>query len=206
MRPGRDLIADLSSDRDRPCPSHRFGKPAEPLAEIIGRGEHAEGLGHSGTNCAGAAPLDDEAEQHRRFMRRVFEQLVLQRGFEVAETRNGGVAGLADLRPAMPIEMPKSSVMRFEISPEISSSFAGGTSLVFDQATVGSDISSATQGSSVVSVAGKKPAPTKQCAKALGENSKLKNNASASAHEHLTRQNMSFSIGGVNGRPAVVGR
>ena len=45
-----------------------------------------------------------------------------------------------------PIEMPKSWVMRFEISPEISSSFAGGTSPVLDQATVGSDISSATHG------------------------------------------------------------
>ena len=51
-------------------------------------------------NGAGAAPLDDQAEQHRRLMRRVLEQLVLERGFEVAETRNGGVAGLADLRPA----------------------------------------------------------------------------------------------------------
>ena len=66
MRPGRDLIADLSSDRDRPCPSHRFGKPAEPLAERVGRGECAVGVGYSGMNGAGATPLDDQAEQHRR--------------------------------------------------------------------------------------------------------------------------------------------
>src|ERR1700722_4896341 len=66
----------------------------------------------------------------------------------------------------LPIETPKSSVMRFEISPEISSSFAGGTSPVLDQATVGSDISSATQGSSVARVAGKNRAPTKQGAEA----------------------------------------
>ena len=59
-----------------------------------------------------------------------------------------------------PIEMPKSSVMRFEISAETSHSVAGGTSPVFDQDTVGSDISSATHGSSTASVAGKKRAPT----------------------------------------------
>ena len=50
---------------------------------------------------AGAAPLDDQAQQHRRLVRRVLEQLVLEGGFEVAEARNGRVAGLADLRPAV---------------------------------------------------------------------------------------------------------
>src|SRR6186997_3316090 len=79
-----------------------------------------------------------------------------------------------------PIETPKSSVMRFEISPEISSSLAGGTSPVFDQATVGSDISSATHGSSVASVAGKKRAPTKQWADAEETGSKAAKNAGTS--------------------------
>src|SRR5215469_4992062 len=55
-----------------------------------------------------------------------------------------------------PIVMPRSSVMRFDKSAEMSHSVAAGTSPVFDHATVGKDISSATQGSSVASVAGKK--------------------------------------------------
>ena len=54
-----------------------------------------------------------------------------------------------------------------EISPEISHSVAGGISAVLDHDTVGNDISSATQGSSVINVAGKNRAPTKQCANAL---------------------------------------
>ena len=82
----------------------------------------------------------------------------------------------------LPTEMPKSSVMRFEISPEISSSLAGGTSPVFDQATVGSDISSATHGSSVASVAGKKRAPTKQWALASQTSSRTRTH---DASEHL---------------------
>jgi hypothetical protein len=61
-----------------------------------------------------------------------------------------------------PIEMPKSSVMRFDSSAEMSHSVAGGTSPVCDQATVGNDNSSATHGSSIASVAGKNRAPTKQ--------------------------------------------
>jgi hypothetical protein len=61
---------------------------------------------------------------------------------------------------------PKSSVIRFEISTDMSTSLAGGMSPVLNQATVGSDISSAMQGSSVASVAGKKRAPTKQWAEA----------------------------------------
>src|ERR1700722_16939943 len=68
-----------------------------------------------------------------------------------------------------PIETPKFSVIRLEISPEISSSLAGGKSPVLDQPTVGNDNSSATQGSSVASVAGRKRAPTKQWASACEE-------------------------------------
>src|ERR1700757_3478643 len=49
----------------------------------------------------------------------------------------------------------------------MSHSDAGGISAVLDHDTVGNDISSATQGSSVASVAGKNRAPTKQCANAL---------------------------------------
>ena len=65
-----------------------------------------------------------------------------------------------------PIVTPESSVIRFEISTSMSTSLAGGTSPVLIQATVGSDISSAMQGSSVASVAGKNRAPTKQWAEA----------------------------------------
>src|SRR5947209_11170853 len=64
------------------------------------------------------------------------------------------------------METPKSSVMRFENSAEISSSRLAGTSPVLKPEIVGSDNSSATQGSSVVSIAGKKRLPAKQCAAA----------------------------------------
>src|SRR5579871_4582013 len=78
--------------------------------------------------------------------------------------------------------MPKFSVIRLEKSNETSNCEAGGTSAVLDQATVGSDISSATQGSSVASVAGRKRAPTKQWARALVVDSAAVRLASASAY------------------------
>src|ERR1700731_1119607 len=84
-----------------------------------------------------------------------------------------------------PIEMPKSGVIRLETSTETSHSVAGGTSPVRDQEIVGSDISSATQGSSVASVAGKKRAPTKQWANASVKGSAANSSASAKAREHL---------------------
>ena len=84
-----------------------------------------------------------------------------------------------------PIEMPKSSVMRLEISAETSHSVAGGTSAVRDHDTVGSDNSSATHGSSTASVAGKKRAPTKQWANASVKGSAENSSASAKARKHL---------------------
>src|SRR5580700_1463746 len=84
-----------------------------------------------------------------------------------------------------PIEMPKSSVMRFETSAETSHSVAGGTSPVRDHDTVGSDSSSATHGSSMASVAGKKRAPTKQWANASVKGSAANTSASATAREYL---------------------
>ena len=97
----------------------------------------------------------------------VLEQLVLQRGFEVAKAGIRETAGLMDAcdQPS-PIEIPRSSVMRFENSADTSHSVAGGVSAVFDHWMVGSDSSSATQGSSMASVAGRKRAPTKQWANA----------------------------------------
>src|SRR5271157_5368645 len=89
-----------------------------------------------------------------------------------------------------PIEMPRSSVMRFDNSTEMSHSVAGGISPVFDQATVGKDISSATHGSSVASVAGKKRGPTKQCAKASAADSATNRSASAKARGQLERRSM----------------
>src|SRR5215470_4254195 len=89
-----------------------------------------------------------------------------------------------------PIEIPRSSVMRFDSSTEISHSVAAGTSPVFDHWTVGSDISSATQGSSVASVAGKKRAPTKQCAKASAAESATKRSANANARQQLEERSM----------------
>src|SRR5262249_2326119 len=92
-----------------------------------------------------------------------------------------------------PIEIPKSGVMRLEISAEISHSVPGGTSPVFDQATVGSDISSATQGSSVASVAGKNRAPTKQWAEASERDSRSSPSASGNAHKHLKTPDITSS-------------
>ena len=86
--------------------------------------------------------------------------------------------------------MPKSSVMRLAKSTEMSHSVAAGTSPVFDQATVGKDISSATQGSSVASVAGKKRGPTKQCAKASAAESARNTSANANAREQLEERSM----------------
>src|SRR5271156_6697196 len=74
--------------------------------------------------------------------------------------------------------------MRFEISTERSHSVAGGISAVFDHWTVGSDSSSATQGSSMASVAGKNRAPTKQWAKASEIGRQRNNNASVNAREY----------------------
>src|SRR6516165_5446464 len=91
-----------------------------------------------------------------------------------------------------PIEMPRSSVIRFDSSAEMSHSVAAGTSPVFDQATVGKDISSATQGSSVASVAGKKRAPTKQCAKASTADSATTTSASAKAREQLEKRSITI--------------
>jgi hypothetical protein len=81
--------------------------------------------------------------------------------------------------------MPKSSVMRLAKSIETSHSVAAGTSPVLDQATVGSDISSATQGSSVASVAGKKRGPTKQCAQTWAAESARNRSESANVREQL---------------------
>jgi hypothetical protein len=89
-------------------------------------------------------------------------------------------------------EMPRSSVIRFDNSAEMSHSVAGGTSPVFDQATVGKDIWSATQGSSVASVAGKKRDPTKQCASAWAVDSATTRHASANAREQLETQSMTI--------------
>src|ERR1700722_16775735 len=84
-----------------------------------------------------------------------------------------------------PIEMPKSAVMRFDNSPETSHSVAGGVSAVRNHDTVGNDSSSATHGSSVASVAGKKRAPTKQWANASVKGRAGDTRASATTREHL---------------------
>src|SRR5205085_4843602 len=62
---------------------------------------------------------------------------------------------------AYPIEKPKSEVMRFESSLLIAVSTTDGSVPVFWFETVGSDSSSATKGSSIVIVAGKKRDPAK---------------------------------------------
>src|ERR1700756_1447202 len=90
-----------------------------------------------------------------------------------------------------PIETPKSSVMRLAKSTEISHCVAGGISAVLDQPKVGTDSSSATQGSSVASVAGKNRAPAKQWAKASAADRARKMSATANAREQLEQRSMS---------------
>ena len=92
--------------------------------------------------------------------------------------------------------------MRFDNSTETSHSVAAGTSPVFDQATVGKDISSATQGSSVASVAGKNRGPTKQCAKASAADSATNRSANANAREQLEERSMTVLHWRVSDRAA----
>src|SRR5882724_318460 len=80
-----------------------------------------------------------------------------------------------------PIEMPKLSVMRLENSVETSVSRIAGISPVLVQDTVGSDSSSATQGSSTVSVAGKNRLPTTQCADAASSDASRATSAAPAA-------------------------
>src|SRR5262245_19463398 len=60
--------------------------------------------------------------------------------------------------------IPRFSVIRLVNCPELSSWLVGRTSPLFAHDTVGNDNSSATHGSSIVRVAGRKRIPTKQCA------------------------------------------
>jgi hypothetical protein len=69
-------------------------------------------------------------------------------------------------------------------------SLAGGTSPVLNHATVGSDISSATQGSSAASVAGKSRAPTKQWAEAQENDSNVIKRPNANAYAYLDKRNI----------------
>ena len=86
--------------------------------------------------------------------------------------------------------------MRLDISADRFHSVSGGTSPVFDQPTVGSDNSSATQGSSIASVAGKKRAPTKQCAETLDKDSKKNATPSANARWHFEWRDIKTSPNG----------
>src|ERR1700691_3036815 len=80
--------------------------------------------------------------------------------------------------------------MRLSNRAEMSISLPCGTPAVGNQSTVGSDISSATQGSSITSVAGKNRAPTKQCAKALDSGSETNKRPIASAHACVKKRDM----------------
>src|SRR5262249_61087254 len=77
------------------------------------------------------------------------------------------MAGWTRCVHVQPTDTPKYSVIRLEYSTDTSVWRAGGSSPVRNQDTVGRDSSSATHGSSIPSVAGKKRPPTKQGAEAL---------------------------------------
>src|SRR5215831_1733608 len=102
-----------------------------------------------------------------------------------------------------PTVIPKSSVMRLAKSTEMSHSVAAGTSPVFDHWTVGNDSSSATHGSSVASVAGKKRAPAKQCASASAPDTATKRSANAIAREQLEERSMKILHWRERRRPVV---
>src|SRR5713226_5233075 len=73
-----------------------------------------------------------------------------------------GKAGGLSWVQVVPMEIPKLSAIRLEYSAEISICLADGSSPFLKLDTVGSESSSATQGSSTLSVAGRKRPPTKQ--------------------------------------------
>src|SRR5260221_10530859 len=69
-----------------------------------------------------------------------------------------------------PTDTPSVGVIRLENSPAMVTTLLGTSSPVLKADIVGSDSSSATQGSSVASIAGKNRAPTYQCASACDVN------------------------------------
>ena len=180
-----NLIADLAGHSEGAQPAGAVGQVAETFAEIVSRREHAIRRRNAGIDGPGRAPIDDQTEQHGELVRAVLEQLVLRRGLQVVEPGHGRTAGLRICFQVSLNVTPKSAVMRFEKSAPTSHSVAGGMSAVRDQDMVGSDISSATHGSSVLSVAGRKRAPTKQWAKAWVQGRATNSSTSATAREHL---------------------
>src|ERR1700674_388058 len=82
-----------------------------------------------------------------------------------------------------PTESAKVSVIRLENSPDMSSCLAERSSPVLNDDRVGKASSSATQGSSIVRVAGRKRAPAKQCARAAPPPSR-----SNAAHANAARK------------------
>jgi hypothetical protein len=94
-----NLIANLPGHREGAQPAGAVGQVAEAFAEIIGRRQRRIGRRNPGIDGTGRTPIDNQAEQHRQFVRVVLEQLVLRRGLEVIEPRHGRPAGAADLRP-----------------------------------------------------------------------------------------------------------
>ena len=86
---GRKLISDLPGDGEGAQPSERVRQIAKAFAEIESRRERRPRRRQSRIDGAGAAPIDDEPEQQGELMRAVFEELILERGFEIAETRLG---------------------------------------------------------------------------------------------------------------------
>src|ERR1700691_4875386 len=92
--------------------------------------------------------------------------------------------------------------MRLSNSKETSNWLAAGIEPVLNQSTVGSDISSATHGSSMISVAGKNRGPTKQCAKELERGRRANSSASAEARRFLGKRYIECLHPGVKGMAA----
>jgi hypothetical protein len=111
-------------------------------------------------------------------MRGIFQELVLERGVEIPKPGRCRAARRADLRPGF---TDRDSKILGDAFREISRWVAGGISPVRDQDTVGSDISSATHGSSVAIVAGRNLAPTTQWARASESGRNTANSAGANA-------------------------
>jgi hypothetical protein len=156
----RHRVADETGDRERPQPVETFRQVTGSLAKKDGRCKDAEGF-RANLSCAGVPPFNTETGRDNRLVLGIGEELILQRGFEVLETALVLFVATIEVRPGLLEGMPRLSRMRFENSTETSVSPSAGRSPFLNQSAVGNESSSATKGSSLVIVAGKKRLPAK---------------------------------------------
>ena len=113
----------------------RIRKIAEAFAEIERRRVDREAVGADVLRAA-AAPFDVEADRHDELVLVILEHAVLERGLDVLESAGAGHDRPArrhrDASRSGANETAKSSVIRLENSPDISSCFTDGSSPVLE--------------------------------------------------------------------------